>query len=226
MRVLIVEDEAPLREQLLAQLKKHHFVADTAENGEEGYYLASEWPYDAAIIDLGLPGMSGLQLIEKIRTDGANFPILILTAQSNWQDKVTGLEAGADDYLTKPFHMEELVARINALLRRSAGHISPVINFGAISFDSNNKQVKLNNKALELTAYEYATLEYLIHHPGKAVSKTELTEHIYDQDFDRDSNVIEVFINRLRKKLDPDGNLKPIVTERGLGYRFNIERSD
>lgn len=224
MRILVVEDEQALREQLASSLKANHYVVDAAPDGEEGLYLASECPYDLAVIDLGLPKMSGLELIRSLRDKAITFPILILTARGDWQDKVEGLEAGADDYLTKPFHMEELSARLNALLRRSAGHAHPQLKFGAITLDTVAKQVTLENSPLELTAYEYATLEYLIHHAGKVVSKTELTEHIYDQDFDRDSNVIEVFITRLRKKLDPEGSLKPITTERGRGYRFVLQR--
>ncbi len=226
MRILVVEDEQALRQQLASSLKANQYVVDAAPDGEEGLYLATEWPYDLAIIDLGLPKMSGLQLICSLREKGVPFPILILTARGDWQDKVEGLEAGADDYLTKPFHMEELNARINALLRRSTGHAHPQLQFGSITLDTAAKQVTRDNNPLELTAYEYATLEYLIHHAGKVVSKTELTEHIYDQDFDRDSNVIEVFITRLRKKLDPEGTLKPIATERGRGYRFVLQQDD
>lgn len=225
MRILLVEDEQSLQQQLQEELKKQGFVIDCAGDGEEGDYLADSWPYDLGIIDLGLPGMGGIELIQNIRAAQKTFPILILTARSDWQDKVEGLEAGADDYLTKPFHMEELIARVNALLRRAAGHASTVMKFGPVSLDTRTKQVLLNEETLELTAYEYATLEYLIHQAGKVVSKTELTEHIYDQDFDRDSNVIEVFITRLRKKIDPDGSIKPIVTERGRGYRFVLEQS-
>ncbi len=226
MRILVVEDEDALREQLSDSLRAGQYVVDAAPDGEEGLYLAREWPYDMAIIDLGLPKLSGLELIRELRDSGTGYPILILTARGDWQDKVEGLEAGADDYLTKPFHMEELQARINALLRRSAGHASPELKFGPLTLDSSGKQVRLHDQPLELTAYEYATLEYLIHRAGKVVSKTELTEHIYDQDFDRDSNVIEVFITRLRKKLDPAGTLKPIATERGRGYRFVLSRND
>jgi len=223
MRILVVEDEHTLRQQLGDALKSRRYVADLAPEGEEGLYLAQEWQYDLAIIDLGLPGLGGLELIRALRKLGQRLPILILTARSDWQDKVEGLEAGADDYLTKPFHMEELLARVNALLRRSVGQASPQFHFGALQIDTAAKQVLLNGQPIELTAYEYATLEYLIHQAGKVVSKTELTEHLYDQDFDRDSNVIEVFITRLRKKLDPDGCLKPIATERGRGYRFVLE---
>lgn len=223
MRVLLVEDEQHLQQQLNEQLKKQGFVIDCASDGEEGQYFADSWPYDLGIIDLGLPGMSGLELITHIREAKQEFPILILTARSNWQDKVEGLEAGADDYLTKPFHMEELLARVNALLRRAAGHASTLMKFGPISLDTRSQQVLRDGTPVELTAYEYATLEYLLHHCGKVISKTELTEHIYEQDYDRDSNVIEVFITRLRKKLDPDGTLQPISTVRGRGYRITLE---
>ncbi len=220
MRILVVEDEQALRQQLGEALKSRHYVTDLAPDGEEGLYLAQEWQYDLAIIDLGLPGISGLDLIRELRQLGSQLPVLILTARSDWQNKVEGLEAGADDYLTKPFHIEELLARVNALLRRSAGQASPRFSFGEFAIDTAAKQVFLQQQPVDLTAYEYATLEYLIHQAGRVVSKTELTEHLYDQDFDRDSNVIEVFVTRLRKKLDPDGRLKPIATERGQGYRF------
>jgi len=220
MRVLLVEDEPRLGEQLAAQLKAQQFAADLAPNGAEALYLAGEWSYDLAIVDLGLPDISGMELIRRLRQQNQRYPILILTARGDWQDKVEGLEAGADDYLTKPFHAQELLARLNALLRRAAGHASPQLQFGPILLDSAAKQVRLDGAPVELTAYEYATLEYLVLKAGQVISKTELTEHLYDQDFDRDSNVIEVFITRLRKKLDPEGRLKPIATERGRGYRF------
>ena len=223
MRILVVEDEQALRQQLADALKSNRYVTDLAPDGEEGLYLAQEWQYDLAIIDLGLPGISGLDLIRQLRQQGNSLPVLILTARSDWQNKVEGLEAGADDYLTKPFHIEELLARVNALLRRSVGQASPRFIYGPLEIDTTAKQVLLQQQPVELTAYEYSTLEYLIHQAGKVVSKTELTEHLYDQDFDRDSNVIEVFITRLRKKLDPDGSLKPIVTERGQGYRFVLQ---
>jgi two-component system response regulator PhoP len=218
----VVEDEPLLRDQLANTLTKHHYVVDRAADGEEGRYLAEEFPFDLAIIDLGLPKLSGIDLISHIRNRGITFPILILTARGEWQDKVEGLEAGADDYLVKPFHFEELLARLNALLRRVSGHAKSQMEFGPILLDITSKRVSLHGQPLDLTAYEYNTLEYLVHQAGKPVSKTELTEHLYDQDFDRDSNVIEVFIGRLRKKLDPDGTLKPITTERGRGYRFAL----
>ncbi len=223
MRLLIVEDEQVLCQQLQDYVKSLGMTCDTAADGAEGLFLGSEYPYDLAIIDLGLPKLDGVSLIKKLREKNIAYPILILTARGNWQDKVEGLEAGADDYLVKPFHNEELRARINALLRRSTGHASPVFEFGAITLDTTAKTVSLNGSVLELTSYEYNTFEYLAHHSGKVVSKTELTEHLYDQDFDRDSNVIEVFVGRLRKKLDPNGDLKPIATVRGQGYRFVLE---
>jgi two-component system response regulator PhoP len=193
---------------------------DTAPDGEEGLFLGREYPIDLAIIDLGLPGISGLELIRELRALERDFPILILTARDSWQDKVEGLESGADDYLTKPFHAEELAARVNALLRRATGHASAHIELHGIRLDTARQQVEREGRPVELTGHEYRVLEYLMSHAGKVISKTELTEHIYDQDFDRDSNVIEVFIGRLRKKLDPDGTLRPIETLRGRGYRF------
>ncbi len=221
MRILIVEDEKELREQISKLVSAEKFVCDTAADGREGLYLGEEYDYDLAIIDLGLPLLDGTELIRQLRAKQRHFPILILTARGAWQDKVEGLEAGADDYLTKPFHPEELRARINALLRRASGHASPLLSYGPLSIDTSGRRVLLNNQEVELTSFEYNTLVYLALNPGKAISKTELTEHLYAQDYDRDSNVIEVFIGRLRKKLDPDGTLNLITTQRGLGYRFN-----
>lgn len=223
MRLLVVEDEPVLREQLSDYLKSLDYTVDSAADGKEGLFLGSEYAYDAGIIDLGLPQLDGIELIKQLRQNNKNYPILILTARGNWQDKVEGLEAGGDDYLVKPFHNEELRARINALLRRSTGHASPLLSFGSISLDTAAKKVEVEQQPLELTSYEFNTLEYLMHHAGKVISKTELTEHLYDQDFDRDSNVIEVFVGRLRKKLDPNGELKPIATVRGQGYRFTLQ---
>jgi two-component system response regulator PhoP len=217
MRILIVEDAPELQRQLHAKLKGAGFVVDVASDGEEGQYYGNEYDYDAAVIDLGLPKMGGIELIQRLRQSDRRFPILILTARGHWQDKVEGLEAGADDYLTKPFQMEELLARLNALVRRAAGYASPVIASGPIALDTARKELKLNDEAVELTAYEYRVLEYLMLNPGRVVSKTELTDHLYEQDFERDSNVIEVFVGRLRKKLDP---FNPIRTVRGQGYRF------
>jgi len=222
VRILVVEDETELREQLARQLTRDGFAVESAADGEEGLFQALEIPFDAAIIDLGLPRMSGIELITAARADGARFPILILTARGRWQDKVEGLEAGADDYLVKPFHIAELMARLNALLRRAAGWADPVLNFGPLVIDTRARAARIEGSAVELTAYEYNTLEYLAMHTGKLISKTELTEHLYSQDFDRDSNVIEVFIGRLRRKLDPDGRLQMIETVRGQGYRFTL----
>ncbi|MDH5649480.1 MAG: response regulator transcription factor [Gammaproteobacteria bacterium] len=223
MRLLVIEDEPALLNQLQSQLKKAGYAVDTAANGRDGLFMGNEYPFDLAVVDVGLPNLSGIEVIQKWRQNKRQFPVLILTARGRWQDKVEGLEAGADDYLVKPFHAEELVARIKALLRRSAGLAQSMLRYGPISVDTSRQVASLNNKELELTAYEYRVLEYLVMHPGKVISKTELTEHIYDQDFDRDSNVIEVFIGRLRKKLDPDNRYQPIETLRGRGYRFTLE---
>lgn len=220
MRILVVEDEAPLRNQLQQRLTAEGYSVEVAVDGEEGRYFGLEYPFDLAVIDLGLPRLSGIELIRGLRQRQVGFPILILTARDNWQDKVEGLEAGADDYLVKPFNMQELLARLNALLRRAAGFASPRIAWGPIELNTLHQTATLNGEEVILTAYEYKVLEYLMLHAGKVVSKSELTEHIYDQDFDRDSNVLEVFIRRLRKKFDPDGQLQPIETLRGRGYRF------
>jgi two-component system response regulator PhoP len=223
VRILVVEDEAHLRAQLEAQLRKAGYAVDAAADGEDGFYLGREHPFDLAVVDLGLPKLSGIEVIQRWRAAGRRFPILVLTARGRWQDKVEGLNAGADDYLTKPFQAEELHARINALLRRAAGVARPVLCCGPISLDTSARTVQVDNKVLELTAYEYKVLEYLMLNRGKVISKTELTEHVYDQDFDRDSNVIEVFIGRLRRKLDPDNRYQPVETLRGRGYRFALE---
>ncbi len=225
MRILVVEDEAPLREQLQSHLTAKGYSVDVAEDGEEGLYFGREYPLDIVVIDLGLPKLSGIELIRQLRAEAFSFPILILTARGNWQDKVEGLEAGADDYLVKPFHTEELLARLNALVRRSAGYASPIIESGPVQLNTAAQSLVLNGQTVSLTAYEYKVLEYLMLHSGAVVSKIELTEHIYEQDFDRDSNVFEVFIRRLRQKLDPDGTLQPIETLRGRGYRFNLDRN-
>ncbi|HJX17303.1 MAG TPA: response regulator transcription factor [Acidiferrobacterales bacterium] len=223
MRILVVEDEATLRAQLEAQLRKTGYAVDAAADGEDGFYLGREHPFDLAVVDLGLPKLSGIDVIRRWRAAGRLFPVLILTARGRWQDKVEGLNAGADDYLTKPFQAEELHARINALLRRAAGVANPVLRCGPITLDISARTVQVDNLPLELTGYEYKVLEYLMLNRGKVVSKTELTEHVYDQDFDRDSNVIEVFIGRLRRKLDPDNRYQPVETLRGRGYRFALE---
>ena len=221
MRILIIEDEPLLREQLSGNLTKQGYAIDTAVDGEDGLFQGTEYPYDLAIIDLGLPKIDGIEVIKQLRAQEKNFPIIILTARDQWQEKVLGLDSGADDYLTKPFEMDQLQARVKALLRRSVGMASATQNFGPICLDLNAQSVSLNGVDVELTAYEYKVIEYLLTHPHQVVSKTVLTEHIYDQDYDRDSNVIEVFIRRLRKKLDPDGSLIPIETLRGRGYRIN-----
>ena len=215
MRILLVEDEAPLRETLAARLKREGYAVDMAADGDEGLYLGREVPFDVAIIDLGLPKRSGMELINDLRAAGQRCPILILTART-----------GADDYLVKPFHVEELLARINALVRRASGWTKPVLECGPIVLDTTAQSVKVGGQVADLTSYEYKVLEFLILHAGELVSKADLTEHIYQQDFDRDSNVLEVFIGRLRRKLDPDNTLKPIETVRGRGYRFAIPRSD
>lgn len=220
MRILVVEDEAGIRQPLVQRLEEAGFVVDQAADGEEGLYYAREFHPDLAIIDLGLPGMGGMELIHQARQQEATFPILVLTARDRWQDKVEALEKGADDYLVKPFHMEELLARVNALLRRSAGHATPVVENGPIAMDTRAQTVQVQGRDITLTTYEYRVLEYLMLHVGKVVSKTELTEHVYAEDADRDSNTLEVFVGRLRKKLDPEGSLQPIETLRGRGYRF------
>lgn len=226
MRLLVIEDEAPLRRQLEERLRAAGYAVDSAADGEDGFFLGRENPIDIAVVDLGLPKLSGIEIIRRWRATGRAFPVLILTARGRWQDKVEGLNAGADDYLTKPFEVEELLARINALLRRAAGVAQPVLRCGPIVLDIAAHQVTVDGESLELTAFEYKVLEYLMLHRGQVVSKTELTEHVYDQDFDRDSNVIEVFIGRLRRKLDPHNRYQPVETLRGRGYRFALECRD
>lgn len=225
MRLLVVEDEDLLRARLVKALSDHGYVVDSALDGKTGLFHATEYDYDAAIIDLGLPELDGISLIRAIREHGCLYPVLILTARDNWTDKVEGLDAGADDYVVKPFRIEEIVARLNALLRRAAGFAKPALEFGPLVLDTTAKQLRVAGAEVDLTAYEYKVLEYLMLHPGKVVSKTELTEHLYEQDHDRDSNVLEVFVRRLRQKLDPDERLKPIETVRGQGYRFNVPSS-
>ncbi len=222
MRVLVVEDEQRLREDLAGRLRQEGYVVDQAADGEEGLYLGREYPIDVGVVDLGLPKLSGIDLIRQLRREDKGFPILILTARDRWQDKVEGLEAGGDDYLVKPFHMEELLARLKALMRRSAGWSQSALLFGPLQIDIGSQRVAVDERNVELTAYEYRVLEYLVLRAGQVISKSELTEHIYDQDFDRDSNVIEVFIGRLRRKLDPEGRLNVIETLRGRGYRFAL----
>jgi two-component system response regulator PhoP len=224
MRLLVVEDEKALRESVVKQLTEAGFNVDSAADGEEGLYAGREYPIDLAVVDLGLPKLPGLEVIKKLRAESRSFPILILTARDRWQDKVEGLQAGADDYLAKPFHFEELLARVQALLRRSGGWAQPVLRCGPIALDTRTQRVTVNDKPVELTSFEYRILEYLMHRAGEVISKAELTDRIYAQDFDRDSNTIEVFIGRLRRKLDPDDTLHPIETLRGRGYRVALTR--
>ncbi|QSX34634.1 response regulator transcription factor [Shewanella avicenniae] len=221
MRILLVEDDLDLQQNLKQHLLEANYGVDTASDGEDGLFLGTEYPYDAAIIDVGLPKLNGIQVIESLRREQRDFPILILTARDSWQDKVEGLDAGADDYLTKPFHPMELIARMKALIRRSAGKASPISQNGPITINTSAAEVRLNDKTINLSASEYRLLEYLFLHIGVVQSKTDLIEHLYDQDFDLDSNVIEVFVRRLRKKLDPDNRLNLIETLRGQGYRMN-----
>ena len=225
MRLLIIEDDDTLRESLAAQLADAGYAVEQAADGREGLYFAMEYPVDLAIIDLGLPEVSGLDIIREAREKGKTYPILILTARDRWQDKVDGLSAGADDYVVKPFHFEEVGARVHALLRRSGGWASSVMTAGPVVLDMARQEVRVDNSPIELTSFEYKIIEYLMLRAGQVISKTELTERLYDQDFERDSNVIEVFIGRLRKKLDPANSLKPIETLRGRGYRFALERN-
>jgi len=224
MRLLLIEDDTTLRETLAAKLADGGFAVEQAADGKEGLYFALEYPIDLAIVDLGLPEISGLDIIRNVREQGKTYPILILTARDRWEDKVDGLEAGADDYVVKPFHVEEVTARVNALLRRTGGWASSTLTAGPVSLDMSRQELKVNDANIELTSFEYKIIEYLMVRAGQVISKTELTERLYDQDFERDSNVIEVFIGRLRKKLDPDNTIKPIETLRGRGYRFALER--
>jgi two-component system response regulator PhoP len=224
MRALIVEDEAVLRETLRARLAEAGFTVDEARDGEEGLFAALEYPLDVAIVDLGLPNLPGLELIRRVRAARKSYPILILTARDNWRDKVEGLQAGADDYVVKPFQFEEVLARLQALLRRAGGWSSPELKCGAIVLDTRAQTVRVGGMAVELTTFEYRILEHLMLRAGEVVSKSELTERLYDQDFERDSNVIEVLVGRLRRKLDPAEQLHPIETLRGRGYRFALPR--
>jgi two-component system response regulator PhoP len=220
MRVLVVEDEPRLREQLAQELRRAGYTVDLAADGAEGFYALTEYPVDVAIVDLGLPKLSGLDVIRQARAHGRRLPILVLTARDRWQDKVEGLQAGADDYVTKPFQVEEVLARVQALLRRSAGFADPVLRVGTISLDTRTQQVAVAGREIDLTTFEYRLLEYLMLHAGEVVSKAELTEKLYEQDFERDSNTIEVFVGRLRRKLDPEDAFRPIETLRGRGYRL------
>jgi two-component system OmpR family response regulator len=216
MRILLVEDEPDLARQLKAALAEASYAVDLAKDGEEGHFLGDTEPYDAVILDLGLPKIDGVTVLKRWRQAGRKFPVLILTARDRWSEKVAGFDAGADDYVVKPFQMEEVLARIRALIRRAAGHASAELECGALRIDSASSRVTVDGLPIKLTAQEFRLLDYLMHHQGKIVSRTELTEHIYDQDFDRDSNTIEVFVGRLRKKLGADY----ITTVRGLGYKL------
>ncbi|PVB60800.1 response regulator transcription factor [Labrenzia sp. 011] len=216
MRILVVEDDTDLNRQLVTALEEAGYVVDSATDGEDGHYLGDTEPYDAVVLDLGLPTLDGLSVLENWRRDGRTMPVLILTARDRWSDKVSGIDAGADDYVAKPFHMEEVLARVRALVRRAAGHASNELTCGAVRLDLRAGRVTVDGSPVKLTSHEYRLLSYLLHHQGKVISRTELTEHLYDQDFDRDSNTVEVFVGRLRKKIGSD----LIETIRGLGYRL------
>ena len=216
MRVLVVEDDPDLGRQLTDALTQAGYAVDLAPDGEEGHFLGDTEPYDAAVLDLGLPKMDGVRVLEKWRAAGKDLPVLILTARDRWSEKVAGFDAGADDYLTKPFFTEELLARLRALMRRAAGHASAALECGDLRVDTRAARASVNGEPIKLTAHEYRVLSYLMHHQARVVPRTELVEHIYDQDFDRDSNTIEVFVGRLRRKIGSNR----ILTERGLGYRL------
>jgi len=225
MRALVVEDDADIREQLIDTLQGEGYVVDAAAEGAQGLYFALEYPIDIAIVDLGLPEVSGLEIIRKLRDAGKDYPVIILTARTRWQNRVEGLEAGADDYVDKPFHHEELLARMRALLRRTGRWSQAEFACGPIRLNTSEQRVLCNDVEISLTAYEYKVIEHLMMHAGEVISKTDLTESMYDDESDRDSNVIEVFIRRLRMKLDPDGTINPIETLRGRGYRFTLTRN-
>ncbi len=222
MRVLVVEDDPDLLRQLATGLEEAGYVIDKAMDGEEGHFLGDTEPYDAVVLDLGLPIIDGVSVLERWRAEGRQMPVLILTARDSWSDKVQGLDAGADDYLAKPFKMEELLARLRALIRRASGLASPEIECGPVRLDTRNSKFTVDGRAVRLTALEFKLLSYLMHHQGEVISRTELTEHIYHQDFDRDSNTIEVFVNRVRKKL----GVTVIHTIRGMGYRLAAQAED
>lgn len=226
MRLLLVEDEAGLREQLATRLRKQGYVVDTTGVGREALYLGQEFPIDLVLLDLGLPDLDGIELIRRWRSSGRSFPVLILTARGRWQQKVEGLEAGADDYLVKPFRTEELMARVRALLRRAGNWSSPLLCCGTLELDTAAQQLRLAGNSVRLTSLEYRLLEYLMLHAGEVLSRATLQEHCYEDGDDPDSNVLEVIIGRLRRKLDPDGSLRPIETLRGRGYRLALRRAD
>ncbi len=223
MRLLLIEDEAALRTSLARQLEADGFRVDQAGDGQDGLFQAREYPVDLAIVDLGLPKLSGLAVVQQLREGGSTMPILILTARGSWQDKVVGLEAGADDYLVKPFEYPELAARVKALLRRSLKSASDVLTLGPLAMDLSAQVARLEGEVVELTAFEYRLLEYLVRERARVVTKQELSDYLYPHDEDRDSNVVEVLIGRLRRKLDPQGTRAPIETLRGRGYRFTLE---
>lgn len=222
MRILLIEDEAPLRLGLARQLEADGYRVDQAADGEVGLFLAQEYPFDLAIVDLGLPRLNGLTVVQRLRAAGSAIPILVLTARGSWQDKVAGLEAGADDYVVKPFEYPELAARVKALLRRSLKAVTGALELGPVSVDVAAQAVRLKGEPLDLTAFEYRLLEYLVRERGRVVSKQELADYLYPHGEDRDSNVLDVLLGRLRRKLDPDGTLAPIETVRGRGYRFAL----
>jgi len=219
MRLLVVEDDPDLNRQIATALEDAGYAVDRAFDGEEGHFLGDTEPYDAIVLDIGLPKKDGLSVLEQWRRDGKTTPVLILTARDRWSDKVQGFDAGADDYVPKPFHMEEILARVRALLRRASGHASSELLCGPVRLDTRSGRVTVDGAAIKLTSHEYRLLSYLMHHQGRVVSRTELVEHLYDQDFDRDSNTIEVFVGRLRKKLGAE----IIQTVRGLGYLLGVE---
>jgi two-component system response regulator PhoP len=224
MRVLLVEDDPNLSRSLAAQLEQAGYSVERSGDGREGLYYAREYPVDLAIVDLGLPSMSGVELIKQLRADGKDYPILVLTARDRWQDKVEALKLGADDYVVKPFNVEELLARVDALLRRAGGWAQSELVCGPITLDTRTQEVNVKGAKLELTSFEYKLLEYLMLHAGEVLSKAQITEELYSEDFERDSNTIEVFIGRLRRKLDPDNSYQPIETLRGRGYRLALAR--
>ena len=222
LRVLVVEDDPDLNRQLVAAMDDAGYAVDKAFDGEEGYFLGDTEPYDLVILDIGLPKMDGISVLEQWRRADRKMPVIILTARDRWSDKVAGMDAGADDYLAKPFHMEELLARARAQMRRFAGHASSEIECGPLRLDTKTARLSVDGQPVKLTSHEYRLIAYLMHHHGRVVSRTELVEHLYDQDFDRDSNTIEVFIGRLRKKI-PEGMIKTI---RGLGYRLSHDSDE
>jgi two-component system response regulator PhoP len=222
MRLLLIEDDAALRLGLARRLEADGYRVDQAADGEDGLFQAREYPVDLAIVDLGLPKLNGLTVVQRLRAEGRTIPILVLTARGSWQDKVVGLEAGADDYLVKPFEYPELAARVKALLRRSLKAATDELSFGPLIVDFSGQVARLNGEVLDLTAFEYRVLEFLVRERARVVSKQELSDYLYPHDEDRDSNVLEVLVGRLRRKLDPDGTLAPIETLRGRGYRFTL----